>query len=489
MEEDLIRERREKRDELRKKGINPYAHRYEPTHKAAELQQKYAHLKSEEKTGDQVSIAGRIISLRRMGKVAFAHLLDATGKIQIYIREDDVGKDYEVLGLTDMGDIIGVEGIIFKTKTGEVTVNVQKYTFLTKALRPLPDKWHGLQDTELRYRLRYVDLIVNPHVKEVFVIRSKIISTMRDIFERHGFLEVETPILQPIYGGTHAKPFTTYHNELKRTMYLRISNELYLKKLIVGGFDRVYEFSKDFRNEGIDTRHNPEFLAVETMAAYWDYRDSLKMVEEIISETAKKVIGTTKITYQNQVIDLTPPWTQITMVEAVKKYAGIDFKKVKDAKEARKLAQKAGVKADPLMTRGTILTSVYEELVEPKLIQPTFVMDYPVEVSPLAKKKEADSDFTERFELVIGGREYANVYSELNDSAVLKENWEHQKKLKEEGYEEAQPVDDDFIRALEYGMPPTSGLGIGVDRLIMLLTDSPSIRDVIFFPILKQEEK
>ncbi|MBI4440903.1 lysine--tRNA ligase [Candidatus Woesearchaeota archaeon] len=489
MEEDLINERREKRDALRKEGINPYAHRYEPTHKAAELQLKYAQLANEEKTNDKVSVAGRIISMRRMGKATFMHLLDESGKIQLYLRYDDIGKPYDLLKFCDLGDFIGAEGSLFKTKTGEVTVNVQKFTFLTKALRPLPDKFHGLQDTELRYRMRYVDLIVNPQVRKTFVTRAKIIGALRDVFEHHNFLEVETPVLQPIYGGTHAKPFTTFHNELDMKMYLRISNELYLKRLIVGGFERVYEFSRDFRNEGISTRHNPEFLAVETMAAYWDYRDSLKMVETLISEAAQRVLGTTRITYQGQAINLTPPWDQITMIDAVKKYAGVDFSHVKDVKEARKLAQKVNIRTDAGMGVGKILSTIYEELVEPKLIQPTFVMDYPVEVSPLAKKKEADNDFTERFELVIGGREYANVYSELNDPDVLRENWEHQRKLLEAGDEEAQPMDDDFLRALEYGMPPTSGLGIGVDRLIMLLTDAQSIRDVIFFPILKEEKK
>lgn len=479
----------EKRDALRQLSINPYAHRYEPTHRAAELQLKYATLKQEEKTKDVVSVAGRIISLRRMGKVTFAHLLDESSKMQLYFREDDVGvKQYAILKLCDVGDIIGAEGTIFKTKTGEVTVSVEKFAFLTKALRPLPEKFHGLQDTELRYRMRYVDLIVNPHIRSLFITRVKIIQTMREIFERHGFLEVETPILQPIYGGGHAKPFTTHHNELNMKMYLRISNELYLKRLIIGGFERVYEFSKDFRNEGVSTRHNPEFLLVETMAAYWDYRDSLKMVETLISETAKRVLGKTTIEYQGQAIDLTPPWTQVTMMEAVKKYVGVDFTKVKNSKDARKLAEKAKVKTDAAMGTGKILNTIYEECVEPKLIQPTFVMDYPVEVSPLAKKKEGDGDFTERFELVIGGREYANVYSELNDPQILRENWEHQKKLFDAGDEEAQPIDEDFLRALEYGMPPTSGLGIGVDRLVMLLTNSASIRDVIFFPILKQEE-
>lgn len=489
MEERLINERKEKCDAIRKLGINPYAHRYDQTHKAAELQLKYAMLKPEEKTKDAVSIAGRLISLRRMGKVTFAHILDESEKIQLYFREDDVGaKQYDLLKLCDMGDIIGIKGTIFKTKTGEVTVYVEEFMPLTKALRPLPEKFHGLQDTELRYRMRYVDLIVNPHVRSIFITRAKIIMTMREIFEKHGFLEVETPILQPIYGGGHAKPFTTFHNELNMKMYLRISNELYLKRLIVGGFERVYEFSKDFRNEGISTRHNPEFLAVETMAAYWDYRDNLKMVETIISETAKRVLGKTKIEYQGQPIDLTPPWNQITMVEAVKKYAGVDFSKVKDVKEARKLADKVNVKTNSTMGIGKILTAIYEECVESKLTQPTFVMDYPVEVSPLAKKKEADADFSERFEVVIGGREYANVYSELNDPEVLRENWEHQRKLLEAGDEEAMPVDEDFLRGLEYGMPPTSGLGIGVDRLVMLLTDSPSIRDVILFPTLKAEK-
>ena len=488
-ENHLIKERKDKIESLKKLGINPYAHRYEPTHKALDLQEKYSHLKNEEHTKDNVTIAGRIITLRRMGKATFAHLQDVTGKIQIYLREDEIGKDYEILKLSDMGDIVGVEGEIFKTKTGEVTVNVKKYTFLTKAILPLPDKWHGLQDTEARYRMRYVDLIVNPQVRSTFITRAKIIAKMREIYEKNGFLEVDTPILQPIYGGAQAKPFTTYHNELKMKMFLRISNELYLKRLIVGGFERVYEFSKDFRNEGISTRHNPEFTCVETMAAYWDYRDSLKFIEHIISETAQSVLGTMKITYQGQKIDLTPPWDQITMIEAIKKYAGVDFIKIKDVKEACSIAQKMGIKTNKEMCKGNIIGAFYEEFVEPKLIQPTFVMDYPYEVSPLAKRKQEDLDFTERFELVIGGREYANVYSELNDPEVLRKNWEHQKKLMEAGDEEAQPVDEDFLRALEHGMPPTSGIGIGVERLIMLLTDSQSIRDVVLFPALKSEEQ
>ena len=484
----LIEERYKKLEEIKKTGKFPFAHRFEKTHMAYDINEKYAHLDSEQHTEDEVVVAGRLMALRKMGKLTFSHLMDESGRVQLAFIANKLGKEeYDFLKLLDLGDVVGVKGKIFKTKKGEVSIEVEEYHLLAKSLRPLPDKWHGLKDDELRYRQRYVDLIMNEQVRKVFVIRSQIIEEMRHFLLSQKFLEVETPILQPIYGGAEAQPFVTHHNTLDREMYLRISNELYLKRLIVGGYEKVFEFSKDFRNEGIDTRHNPEFTLMETMAAYWDYMDSMKCVEEMISMLAKKIVGKTKIVYQGQEIDLTPPWKKATMVELVKEKTGYNFGKM-SVEEARKAAGELGIKVENSMGVGAILAEVFDEKVESTIIQPTFVMDYPVEISPLARKKKEDYDFTERFELLIGGREYANVYSELNDPEHLRENWEHQKKKREAGAQETHPMDKDFIRALEYGMPPTSGIGIGIDRLVMLFTDSGSIRDVILFPILKKKE-
>jgi len=484
----LIEERYKKLREIEKSGKHPFSHRFEKTHMAYDINEKYAHLDDEQHTTDEVVVAGRLMNMRKMGKLIFAPLMDETGRVQVVFLKDTLKEEFDFLKLLDIGDLIGIKGVVFKTKKGQVSIEVKEYELLAKSLRPLPEKWHGLKDDELKYRMRYVDLIVNEDSRKRFVIRSRIIEGLRQSLIKQGFLEVETPILQPIYGGAEARPFITHHNSLDREMYLRISNELYLKRLIVGGFEKVFEFSKDFRNEGIDTKHNPEFTLIETMAAYWDYMDSMKCIEELISSLAQKILGKTKLTFQGTEIDLTPPWKKATMVDLVKEHTGKDFTHVKEVEEARKFAQELGVKIEDTMGVGAILADIFDAKVEDKIVQPTFVMDHPVEISPLARKKKDNFDFTERFELLIGGREYANVYSELNDPEHLRENWESQKKKREAGAEETHPMDEDFIRALEYGMPPTSGIGIGVDRLVMLFTDAGSIRDVILFPILKKKE-
>jgi len=486
----LIQERIRKLNELRKRGVDPYAHRYNQKHKAANLQDKFKKLKKEDKTKTNVSVAGRIMTLRRMGKATFADLQDGTGRIQLYFKQDDIGKnEYKLLKKLDLGDIIGTEGTIFKTKMGEVTVYVKKYELLTKSLRPLPEKYHGLKDVEARYRQRYVDLIVNPEVKETFKTRTKIFDAMREFLIKEGFIEVETPILQPIYGGAYAKPFVTKHNALNMNLYLRISDELYLKRLIVGGFERVFEFCKDFRNEGIDTKHNPEFTQMETMSAYDNYEDSMDRTERMLEFITKKVTGSTKIKYQGKTINMKAPFKRVTMINAVKKETGHDFSKVKSIEEARRIAKKLKIQIDETMGVGAILAEICDEKCEEKFIQPTILYEYPKEISSLAKQIKNKPNYTERFELIICGMEFGNMYSELNDSQVLKDNWQLSEEKGEKGDEEAEKMDDDFIKALEYGMPPTSGIGIGMDRLAMLLTNSPSIRDVIFFPTMKPEQK
>jgi lysyl-tRNA synthetase class 2 len=484
-EADLIKEREKKLEEIKKLNINPYPNRFDFKDHVSDILKKYGKLKNEESSKDKIVIAGRIRAIRNMGGAAFGNVEDSTAKIQFYIKKDEDEEQYRLFNLLDIGDIIGIEGNAFRTKRGELSIHAKKLTLLTKSLRPLPDKWHGLKDTEMRYRQRYVDLIMNPDVKKTFETRTKIFDIMREFLVSKGFIEVETPILQPIYGGALARPFKTHHNELKREMFLRISNELYLKRLIVGGFEKVFEFSKDFRNEGIDTRHNPEFTLMETMCAYADYKDSMKLTEEMLAYVAKKVVGTTKLEYQGQKIDLTPPFRKITMMDAVKEYAGADFSIIKKDEDAKRKAEILGVKTEGSSVN-EIMADVYDQIVEEKIIQPTFVMEYPVEISPLAKYKPGQLDFTERFELIIGGREYANVYSELNDPIQLKKNFEEHIARKQKG-KEAHPMDRDFMRALEIGMPPTSGIGIGMDRFVMLLTNQPSIRDVIFFPILKKK--
>lgn len=489
-EDHLVKERLRKLQEIKDKGVNPYPARFDQKNKSSDLQKKFKSLKKEQKSKTTVSVAGRLMTIRRMGKATFADLQDGTGRIQLYFRQDDIGKDkYKFMKKLDMGDFIGVTGTIFKTKMGEVTVYVKKYQLLTKSLRPLPEKYHGLKDVEARYRQRYVDLIVNPEVKETFITRTKIFNAMREFLVKDGFLEVETPILQPIYGGATARPFITKHNALNMNLYLRISDELYLKRLIVGGFERVFEFCRDFRNEGIDTKHNPEFTIMETMSAYDDYKDSMKRTERMLEFIAKKVLGTTKVKYQGETINLKAPFKRITMNDAVKKETGHDFSKVKTLAEARKIAKKLKVDITPDMGVGAILADICDEKCEEKFIQPTILYEYPKEVSSLAKPTVDNPDFTERFELIICGMEFGNMYSELNDPLILKENWKKSEEKGKKGDEAAEKTDEDFLRSLEIGMPPTSGIGIGMDRLVMLLTDSPSIRDVILFPTMRPEHK
>ncbi|MCL6500950.1 MAG: lysine--tRNA ligase, partial [Candidatus Pacearchaeota archaeon] len=480
-EDEIIKEREKKLDELKRLGIEPYKHRFEKKNNAQELRAKYDKLKPGEKTKDKVIVAGRTVGIRLHGKINFAHLQDFTGKIQLCIEEGESGKELNEFfkKYIDVGDIVGVEGTIFKTQKGEVTILVKKLELLTKAILPLPEKWHGLQDKEERYRKRYVDLIMNPEVKEVFLKRSKIIEAMREFLKSKGFIEVETPILQPIYGGTNARPFETKLHALDMKVYLRISNELYLKRLLVGGYEKIFEFSPDFRNEGIDKTHNPEFLQMETMWTYADYKDNIKFCEEMLQFIAKKVLGTTKIEYQGNKIDLAK-WQELSFLEALKKYAGLDFD-VENENHARKLALKLKIDVSDCNSWGEILNKVFEEKVESNLIQPTIIYDFPADISGLAKARDEDPRFAERFEPYINGWEIGNSYSEENDPARLEEYWKKAEEAFRKGLVEEQRLDIDFLRALQYGMPPASGLGIGVDRLTMLLTNSPSIRDVILF--------
>ena len=481
-ENHLIKIRKEKLEELKKQGKNPFEiTKYNRTHTSEDVKNNFDKLE-----GKDVSIAGRIIAKRIMGKASFCHIQDMQGKIQSYVSINDLGEEnYSEFKTYDIGDIIGITGFVFKTRTEEISVHAKKVVLLTKSLRPLPEKFHGLKDTELRYRQRYVDLIMNPEVKETFLLRTKIIKEIRRILDSKGYTEVDTPILNTIAGGAAARPFITHHNTLDMDMYLRIANELYLKRLIVGGFDKVYEMGRMFRNEGISIKHNPEFTNIELYSAYEDYHDMMDITEEIISTVAKNVLGTTKITYQGTPIDLTPGWKRITMIDSIKEVTGIDFNTINTDEEAREVLEKLGIEFESTITRGEAINLVFEEKVEETLIQPTFIYDYPIEVCPLTKKKPSDPRLTERFEIFIGGREYGNAYSELNDPIDQYERFLDQVRQKNAGNEEANDMDEDFVQALEYGMPPTGGLGIGVDRLIMLLTDSASIRDVLLFPTMK----
>ncbi len=481
-ENHLIKIRKEKLEELKKQGKNPFEiTKYNRTHTSEDIKNNF-----EELEGKDVSIAGRIVAKRIMGKASFCHIQDMQGKIQSYVSINDLGEEsYSDFKTYDIGDIIGITGFVFKTRTEEISVHAKKVVLLTKSLRPLPEKFHGLKDTELRYRQRYVDLIMNPEVKETFLLRTKIIKEIRRILDSKGYTEVDTPILNTIAGGAAARPFITHHNTLDMDMYLRIANELYLKRLIVGGFDKVYEMGRMFRNEGISIKHNPEFTNIELYSAYEDYHDMMDITEEIISTVAQNVLGTTKITYQGTPIDLTPGWKRITMIDSIKEVTGIDFNTINTDEEAREVLEKLGIEFESTITRGEAINLVFEEKVEETLIQPTFIYDYPIEVCPLTKKKPSDPRLTERFEIFIGGREYGNAYSELNDPIDQYERFLDQVRQKNAGNEEANDMDEDFVQALEYGMPPTGGLGIGVDRLIMLLTDSASIRDVLLFPTMK----
>ena len=425
---------------------------------------------------------------RDHGKSSFANLQDSEGQIQIYVRQNVVGADlYEIYKILDVGDIAGVKGVVFRTRTGELTVLASEIELLSKSLRPLPEKWHGLQDKETRYRQRYADLIMNREVKDVFAKRTLIVQAIRDYLNAINFIEVETPVLQPIYGGANARPFITHHNTLDQTLYLRIANELYLKRLIVGGFDRVYEFSKDFRNEGMDRDHNPEFTMLELYQAYADYEDIMRLTEQLIAHTAKEVVGSTRITFQGEEISLEPPWRRLTMIESIGAETGIDVESLNDS-ALQDAALHANVDLDEVESRGETIAALFDTLVEPNLIQPTFISDYPIEVSPFAKKKRGDERFVERFEYFMVGMEMGNAFSELNDPIDQRERFIEQGKKFEAGDEEAFMVDEDYLRALEYGMPPTGGLGFGVDRLTMLLTDQRSIRDVIFFPQMRPED-
>ena len=479
----LMKIRRDKLKELQNEKKDPFEiTKYNRTHTSKQIIENYNELEQKD-----VSIAGRIIAKRIMGKASFCHIQDYEGKIQSYVSLNDLGEElYKEFKTYDIGDIIGITGFVFKTRTEEISVHAKNVILLSKSLRPLPEKFHGLKDMDLRYRQRYVDLIVNPEVKKTFELRTKIIKKIREILDEKGYLEVETPTLNIIPGGAAARPFITYHNALDIEMYLRIATELYLKRLIVGGFDKVYEMGKNFRNEGIDIKHNPEFTCMELYSAYDDYNDMMNITEEIFSTIAKDIFGTTKINYQETEIDLTPSWKRITMIDSIKEVTGIDFNKIESDEEALEIVKKLEIEYDEnKITRGELINLVFEEKVEKTLINPTFICDYPVEVSPLTKRKKEDPRLTERFELFINGGEYANAYSELNDPIDQYERFKKQLEAREAGDEEANMLDEDFITALEYGMPPTGGLGIGIDRMIMLFTNSASIRDVLFFPTMK----
>ncbi|MBE5822038.1 MAG: lysine--tRNA ligase [Clostridiales bacterium] len=480
---ELMKIRREKLKDLQERGKDPFEiTKFDRKHTSSQIKENY-----EEFEGKDVVIAGRIMAKRIMGKASFCHIQDMQGKMQCYVSTNDLGEElYKEFKTYDIGDIVGIEGFVFKTKTEEISVHAKKVTLLTKSLKPLPEKYHGLKDTDLRYRQRYVDLIVNPEVKDTFILRSKIIKELRRILDSKGYMEVETPILSTIVSGDAARPFITHHNTLGIDMFLRIAPELYLKRLIVGGFDKVYEIGRLFRNEGMSIKHNPEFTNIELYSAYEDYNDMMDIAEEIVSTIAKNVLGTTKISYQGVEIDLTPGWRRISMIDSIKEVTGIDFNTIETDEEARKLADEKHVEYDEIKnTRGHIINAFFEEFVEETLIQPTFIIDYPVEVSPLTKRKPSDKRLTERFEMFIGGREYGNAYSELNDPIDQYERFLKQVEAKNKGDEEAGGMDEDFVNALEYGLPPTGGLGIGLDRLIMLLTDSASIRDILLFPTMK----
>lgn len=485
---DQLRVRREKMNSLREKGLDPFGKRFERSHNTQELINQYGELEKEEIEQKDVSVtlAGRIMTKRGKGKAGFAHIQDLTGQIQLYIRSDAVGvEQYELFDTADLGDIVGVSGTLFKTKVGELSVKVQEFTLLTKALRPLPDKFHGLKDIEQRYRQRYLDLIMSPESKHTFITRSLIIQSMRRYLDSNGYLEVETPMMHSIAGGASARPFITHHNALDMPLYMRIAIELHLKRLIVGGLEKVYEIGRVFRNEGVSTRHNPEFTMIELYEAYADYRDIMALTENVIAHVAQEVLGTTTVQYGEYEVDLKPEWKRVHMVDAIKEVTGADFWKEMNTEEARQLAKEHGVEINEHMTYGHIVNEFFEQKVEETLIQPTFIFGHPVEISPLAKKNDEDPRFTDRFELFIVAREHANAFTELNDPIDQRERFEAQLKEREQGNDEAHLMDDDFVEALEYGMPPTGGLGIGIDRLVMLLTNSPSIRDVLLFPLMR----
>jgi lysyl-tRNA synthetase class 2 len=503
--ERVVRDRLETLEALRARGVEPFAYAFEPTHAAADALAAFGAAEAAAGEGGAVEemtvrVAGRVVSKRDMGKSTFAHVADRTGKVQLYLRVNDLGAEaYETAGLVDLGDWVGAEGVLFRTRTGEVSVRVTQLTLLSKSLRPLPfgkeetdpetgeKRVHsGFTDVEARYRQRYADLAVNPAVRDVFVLRAKIVTALRRFLDERGFVEVETPVLQPLYGGALARPFTTHHNALDTTLYLRIADELYLKRLIVGGMERVYEIAKNFRNEGLSRFHNPEFTMLEFYAAYLDYEGVMRLTEEMLSTVAREALGTTTVERGGQVIDFAPPYARYTMYEALREIGGVDVEAADDAALAERV-RALGVPDVGTMARGKLIDELFGALVEPKLIQPTFITDYPREMSPLAKPKRGNPALTERFELMVGGKELCNAYSELNDPIDQRERFEAQDRNRAGGDEETQPLDEDFLRAMEYGMPPTGGFGMGIDRLVMMMADQPSIRDVILFPTMRQE--
>lgn len=482
---EVIQVRHDKLAKLIEEGNNPYeVVKYDKNADAQVIKDNYADYE-----GKEVSIAGRLMSKRVMGKASFANVLDSTGSMQLYVSRDDLGEEnYAAFKKTDIGDIVGVKGFVFTTKMGEISVHCKSIQLLSKSLLPLPEKYHGLKDTDLRYRQRYVDLIANPEVKQTFVKRSHIIRALRNFLDDKGFIEVETPVLNTIAGGASARPFITHHNTLDIDMYMRIAPELYLKRLIVGGFEKVYEVGRLFRNEGMDTKHNPEFTTVELYQAYTDYHGMMDLTEELFGYIADKVVGSRKISYQGVEVDLTSPWKRMSMAEAVKEYTGVDFNATDDLAVLAQQAKSAGVELPDDYTWGKLLYECFDQKVEEHLVQPTFIYDYPVEVSPLAKKKASDKRLTERFEFFITAREMGNAFSELNDPIDQRERFMAQVKEREKGDDEAQMMDEDYVNALMYGMPPTGGLGIGIDRMVMLFTDQASIRDVLLFPTMKPLE-
>lgn len=479
--------RLDKMHKIEEHGWKPFGHKFEWSHHAADIAEQFEELSAKETI---VRLAGRVMAIRGHGKTCFMDLMDKSGRIQLYVRKDAIGEEnYALIKMMDIGDIVGVCGTVFRTHMGELSIKAVSLEMLSKSLRPLPEKWHGLKDIEMRYRQRYVDLIVNPEVRDTFVKRSQIIKSVREILDNRDFLEVETPIMHSIAGGAAARPFITYHNALDMQLYMRIAPELYLKRLIVGGMERVYELGRVFRNEGIDIKHNPEFTIVEIYQAFADYKDMMELTETIVSQTAQKVLGTMKITYEGQEIDLTPPWNRMTMIEAVAKYTGQDFTSVTDIEEARKMAAAINVPIEKTYGIGKIINACFEEHVEDKLIQPTFITGHPKEISPLAKSSVENPEITDRFEGFIYAREICNGFTELNDPIDQRERFVKQVEERKAGDDEAHMMDEDFVNALEYGLPPTGGLGIGIDRLVMFLTDSTSIRDVLFFPHMRHKNQ
>ena len=489
----LIKRRYEELEELKKKGIETFAYSYETDSYSDDIKKNFESFENKD-----VKIAGRIMGLRRMGKASFAHIMDQKGRIQIYLKKDDIGESYDAFRLMDIGDIIGIQGYVFKTKTGEISIHVKELTLLSKSLKPLPiakeaeDEqgnkviFDQFADKELRYRQRYIDLVVNPQVKDVFIKRSKIITATRKFLDEKGYLEVETPVLQPLYGGAAARPFVTHHNALDIDLYLRIADELYLKRLVVGGFDGVYEISKDFRNEGMDRAHNPEFTMLELYVAYKDYEWMMNLVEEIFESVCQSVFGNLDFSFEGKQINFNRPWKRINYVEAIKDRIGVDILSASE-NDLKSLAKNIGIEIAGLRGKAKFVDEIFSQVIEPELIQPTFVVDYPLILSPLAKKHRSKDGLVERFEGYVAGREICNAFSELNDPIDQRKRFEDQVKMREAGDEEAHQVDEDFIRSMEYGMPPMAGLGIGIDRLVMLLTNQSSIRDVIFFPQMKPQ--